>query len=81
MPANAVQKVSSNGWVQCAVHTFLNHVAQVVYIVVKTAMPAIEFVIRHPWVLVPLLHPALQAWLVLLSFEAGGILVGDLHSC
>lgn len=81
MLANAVQQISSNSWVQCAAHIFLNHVAQVVYIVVKTAMLAIESVIRHPWVLVPLLLPALQAWLVLLSFDAGGILAGDLHSC
>jgi len=35
--------------------------------------PVIEFVKEHPWVLIPILIPALEMWLVYLGLEAGGI--------
>ena len=38
--------------------------------------PAIDYVVKNPWVLLPIMLPLLDAWLVLLGFEAGGIAAG-----
>ncbi|KAI5776509.1 hypothetical protein EDC01DRAFT_733151 [Geopyxis carbonaria] len=37
------------------------------------AKPLIDYIAAHPWVLLPLLLPLLEAWLVVIGFEAGGI--------
>ncbi|KAF8242739.1 hypothetical protein K440DRAFT_664575, partial [Wilcoxina mikolae CBS 423.85] len=48
----------------------------------KTALeyitPTLEYIEKHPWVLIPLLIPALDAWLLFIGFRAGGILAGSM---
>src|SRR5690606_7562076 len=36
-----------------------------------------DYVAKNPWVLLPALVPALNAWLVLLGFQSGGIAAGS----
>jgi len=38
--------------------------------------PVIKYIQENPWVLMPLLIPALEAWLTIIGFEAGGIAAG-----
>jgi hypothetical protein len=42
----------------------------------KLLEPAITYIIENPWVLIPILIPALDAWLLIMGFEAGGIVAG-----
>jgi len=47
----------------------------------KTALdyitPALEYIEKHPWVLIPFLIPALDAWLFYIGFRAAGIVAGN----
>jgi hypothetical protein len=38
--------------------------------------PVIQYVVKNPWVLIPILIPALDAWLLIIGFGAEGIAAG-----
>ncbi|KAA8913480.1 hypothetical protein FN846DRAFT_99110 [Sphaerosporella brunnea] len=44
----------------------------------KLLLPMIDWTVRNPWILLPLLIPAFDAWLVLIGFEAGGVVAGSM---
>jgi hypothetical protein len=44
--------------------------------VVDLLNPVIEYVHKNPWILIPLVVPALKAWLLIIGIEAAGIAAG-----
>jgi hypothetical protein len=38
--------------------------------------PALDFVVKNPWILLPILVPALEAWLLIIGFGVNGIVAG-----
>ncbi|KAF8534248.1 hypothetical protein BDD12DRAFT_431483 [Trichophaea hybrida] len=55
--------------------TFLETIRQ---LIISLLTPVVDLIIQHPWVLLPLLVPALKAWIFLLGFQSGGIAAGSI---
>jgi hypothetical protein len=55
---------------------------RIVQLILILLTPAVDHIIKHPWLLLPLLVPALNAWIWILGFQSGGIAAGKLsNSC
>lgn len=57
---------------------FFDLLKEVLQPTLELIAPIIDFVVKNPWVLSPLLIPAMNLWLTMIGFEAGGIVAGEL---
>jgi hypothetical protein len=46
----------------------------------KLLTPVCDYIVKHPWVLIPVLVPALDAWLLVMGFGVEGIVAGKIVS-
>lgn len=56
----------------------IEHIKEIIVTAIEKLQPAIDFVIEHPWMLIPFLIPAFDAWLVALGFGVEGIVASSI---